>query len=97
MKRITREEVSKQLVTDAYFEPGNHMVKIRQTIAVIAAWLFIFIPFLWLSIPVFFPTTADWLDFRIYFEERLAFWYLLIFTVRVLAAKQIVKTLDTML
>ena len=52
-EKITREDVSKQLVTDSYFEPGNVGLKIKQTILVIIAWLLIFIPFIWLAIPFF--------------------------------------------
>ncbi|WP_430611262.1 hypothetical protein [Enterococcus sp. DIV0876] len=80
-EKITREDVSKQLVTDSYFEPGNVGLKIKQTILVIIAWLLIFIPFIWLAIPFFFPRTADWLDFRVYVEERSAFSYLFIFLI----------------
>jgi len=78
---VTREEVSQKLVTDAYFESKHSPLRFRQTMGVIITWILVFVPFIWLSIPFFFPMTADWLDFRVYFEERLALLYLVIFLV----------------
>jgi len=80
-KRVIREEVSQKLVTDAYVESKHSPLRFRQTMGVIITWILVFVPFIWLSIPFFFPMTADWLDFRVYFEERLALLYLVIFLV----------------
>ena len=78
---MIREEVSQKLVTDAYVESTHSPLRFRQTMGVIITWILVFVPFIWLSIPFFFPMTADWLDFRVYFEERLALLYLVIFLV----------------
>lgn len=78
---MIREEVSQKLVTDAYVESKHSPLRFRQTMGVIITWILVFVPFIWLSIPFFFPMTADWLDFRVYFEERLALLYLVIFLV----------------
>lgn len=38
-ERVTREEVSQKLVTDAYFESKHSPLRFRQTMGVIITWI----------------------------------------------------------
>lgn len=66
---ITREEASKLLVYDTYFEKGHTRSKIIQTTVALLGWIGVFLPFLWLALPLLFPTYAKQHHFLVYKEE----------------------------
>lgn len=78
-QRVTREEVTERLVTDAYFQKGRSALKTRQTILTILAWLMVLVPFVWLAIPLTLPNLADRIAFRTYLEEAVTFEFLALF------------------
>lgn len=68
-KRITREEVSKLLVLDNYFNKKHHVLKIGQTVIAVLGWLGVVLPFVWSSIPFVSPKFAGKHSFYTYLEE----------------------------
>jgi hypothetical protein len=78
-KRITREEVSKQLVSDSFFEKGHVGLKLRQSFLTLVAWVAVIVPFVWIAFPVFYPQTAAQIRFRTYIEEATVFKLLALF------------------
>lgn len=77
--QVTRQEVSKRLVNDQYFEPGHWVLTIWQSVLTALAWLVVILPFVWLAIPFFMPKWAVRLKFRTYFEEMMTFKFLRLF------------------
>lgn len=78
-KQIKREDVSKLLIADDYFSDGHFLLKLRQTLVAILGWGGVFLPFIWLSIPLIFPKFAEEHSFNIYAEEFQTLKFLLIF------------------
>ncbi|WP_225420421.1 hypothetical protein [Lapidilactobacillus bayanensis] len=80
--QVTRQEVSRRLVSDQYFESGHWILTIWQSILAVLAWLVVILPFVWLALPFVMPEWAVHLNFRTYFEELFTFkflhWFLLI-------------------
>lgn len=78
-KKITREEVSAQLIKDAFFEKGHLFLKIRQSIIAILAWLGVLLPFVWLALPFISKDNAAKYHFFSYQEELRTLRFLVIF------------------
>lgn len=78
-KRITREEVSQQLVSDLFFEKGHLKLTLWQSFLTLLAWIAVIVPFVWVAFPVFFPQTAAQIRFRTYVEEATIFRLLALF------------------
>lgn len=78
-KIVTREEVNEILVSDNYFKKGNLTLKIWQSILTLLSWMGVFLPFIWILFPVFYPKKANQLNFYLYPEEITTFRFLLKF------------------
>lgn len=78
-KNITREEIADQLISDQFFEKEHLGLTLRQGFVAALAWLGVFLPFLWLMLPFFFPQAAEQLHFRTYLEGFITFDFLSFF------------------
>lgn len=68
--KISREEVERMLVTDAYFEKKHYPLKIFQTIVSLVGWLCVIAPFIWLLLPVLSPEKA-WKNHLVVYKDEL--------------------------
>lgn len=78
-KRVTRKEISAELVEDAFFEKGHLGVTIKQSLLTIVFWGTVILPFIWLLFPLVKPHLAAQVHFRMYLEEFLTFRFLTLF------------------
>lgn len=78
-KKISREEVQKHLIDDAYFKKGHHSLKIFQTIIAILSWLAVLVPFIWIALPFIFPNNTKLKHFLVYKDELQLLKFLEIF------------------
>lgn len=67
--KISRDEVKKLLVSDAYFEKKHYSLKFFQTIVAILGWICVVVPFLWVFLPFIYPEFARENHFLVYKEE----------------------------
>lgn len=78
-KTISREEVTKLLVSDPYYEKGHLGQKIFQTSVAIIGWLLVILPFIWVLSPIFFGDLAKRFNLFTYMEELQTLKFLIIF------------------
>jgi len=93
---ISREEVKKMLVSDAYFEKGHYPLKILQTAAAIFGWFCVVAPFIWILLPFISPKTARRDHFLVYKEELQTLKFLIIFLSLVFVAIVIIFVILTL-
>ncbi len=78
-KNISRDEVSKLLVTDPYFEKKHFGLKIVQSSVAIVGWMLVVLPFVWVLSPLFLGDLAHKLNLFTYVEEIQTLVFLMIF------------------
>ncbi|MEO1772010.1 MFS transporter [Candidatus Enterococcus ferrettii] len=78
-KYISRDEVTKLLVTDSYYEKGHLGLKIVQFIVAIIGWILVILPFIWVLSPLLFGNLARRFNLFTYVEELQTLKFLLIF------------------
>ncbi|MGM0215748.1 cell division protein [Enterococcus sp. AZ109] len=78
-KTIGRDEVTKILVSDRYYEKGNLLLKLVQTVVGIIGWLLVILPFVWVLAPFDFKEIAFKHHLFPYAEEVQTLIFLVIF------------------
>lgn len=54
VQKATREEMNEQFIEDQFFEKGHGVLKLRQIIMTVLAWIGFFVPFILVLFPILF-------------------------------------------
>ncbi|MBC1358087.1 hypothetical protein [Listeria booriae] len=54
VQKATREEMNEQFIEDQFFEKGNGILKLKQIVITVLAWIGFFIPFFLVLFPILF-------------------------------------------